>query len=135
MREPKEQSGNATDNPYQSPQIAQQGGPGRRRLMLSWSPGFLPFVFTMVHTAAIGWYALYGNSSTALASDSGLERWTLWCWIDFPIGTLALFEEWVIESDSATFTWLLMLGGAQWALWGWIVQQLLQVMVRETRTP
>ena len=71
-------------------------------------------------------FALFGPALAGPNRDEGQMLWIMWVYLDFPLGFIAMFvSDFVGRATDSNFLAVavtLLIGGIQWAFWGWLLQ-------------
>lgn len=83
----------------------------------------VPLMFCGIHTLAMLWFASANPALAGPEADAAAMVWILWVWIDFPLGFAGLLLSAYATTNAGAVLCMLIFGGLQWALWGWILEK------------
>jgi hypothetical protein len=97
------------------------------------NPFTLSFLFFLFHSVAMVLFAVTNVPMKGPNADSGAMVWIMWVWVDFPLGFPAIFVAETASTNVGAIAWLLLIGGFQWAFWGWLLQKAISSIRRSKR--
>jgi hypothetical protein len=116
-------------NPYRSPRTKTVA------ISLRSKPNFFAqfttaIGFFILHFAAIVQFAKTHGPIAGTGADAGSMIWLTWVWVDFPLGLAALYVSSTASTNIGALSWLVVIGGLQWAVWGWLLQKTISYIRR-----
>lgn len=105
-------------------------GLSRPKWKRRWS---VPILFFAGHTVALLWYAANEVPLTGPHADAGSMVWIIWIVVDFPLSVIAAPLAGSASTNAGGIAWILVIGGVQWAIWGWVVQAIVSSIRRRSR--
>jgi hypothetical protein len=97
------------------------------------NPYTLSSLFFFFHSVAMVLFAVTNVPIKGPNADAGAMVWLMWVWVDFPLGFPAIFVAETASTNVGAIAWLLLIGGFQWAFWGWLLQKAISSIRRSKR--